>query len=204
MKISTRNEKLALAAALGAALLVTGCGNLSRDVAPDGSGAKALAQPAGASAIRQRGTAPDVVDTADAPAPAAAMRAHAALRATLSGDALFAFDTGEVADIKPAGRAALDALARKLDAPERQAQAVHVVGYSDRLGSESYNRKLSELRAASVRDYLVAQGIAGDRITVEGRGNADPLVTCSERSRAALVECLAPNRRVVVEVRRAD
>jgi outer membrane protein OmpA-like peptidoglycan-associated protein len=120
-------------------------------------------------------------------------------RFTLSTDALFAFDKYKLSDIKPQGREELDALAQKLTAPDAKAERVHVVGYTDRLGSADYNQKLSERRAATVRDYLAEKGVASDHIDAEGRGEADPVTTCDDRNRAKLIACLAPNRRVVVE-----
>lgn len=120
-------------------------------------------------------------------------------RFTLSTDALFAFDKYELSDIKPQGRKQLDALARKLTAPEAKTGHIHVVGYTDRLGSTAYNQKLSERRAVTVRDYLASKGVASDHIDAEGRGEADPVKTCDDKNRAKLIACLAPNRRVVVE-----
>ena len=120
-------------------------------------------------------------------------------RFTLSADALFAFDKYKLSDIKPQGREQLDALAQKLTAPDAKAEHVHVIGYTDRLGSTEYNQTLSERRAATVRDYLASKGVASDHIDAEGRGEADPVKTCNDRSRAKLIACLAPNRRVVVE-----
>jgi OOP family OmpA-OmpF porin len=84
-------------------------------------------------------------------------------------------------------------------APKVEHAHVHVIGYTDRLGSDAYNQKLSEQRAATVRDYLISQGISADRIDAEGRGEADPVKTCKDRNRTRLIACLAPNRRVVVE-----
>ena len=118
---------------------------------------------------------------------------------TLSADALFAFDKYRLADIKPAGRAELDTLAGKLTADGARAEHIHVIGYTDRLGSAAYNQTLSESRAATVRDYLVSHGVAADRIDAEGHGAADPVKTCDGTNRAKLIACLAPNRRVVVE-----
>ncbi|HWG66859.1 MAG TPA: OmpA family protein [Rhodanobacteraceae bacterium] len=118
---------------------------------------------------------------------------------TLSTDALFAFDKYALSDIKPRGREELDALARKLTAPDAKAEHIHVTGYTDRLGSADYNQTLSGRRAATVRDYLVGKGVAADHIDAEGRGEADPVKTCDDKSRANLIACLAPNRRVVVE-----
>lgn len=119
---------------------------------------------------------------------------------TLSTDALFPFDRHALADILPNGREELDALARKLLAPGVQASRIHVVGYTDRLGGAAYNRRLSEQRAATVRDYLVGRGVPADAIDAEGRGAGDPVKECGAQPRAALIECLAPNRRVVVRV----
>jgi OmpA-OmpF porin, OOP family len=83
-----------------------------------------------------------------------------------------------------------------------------VVGYTDRIGSEKYNQALSERRANAVREYLIAQApSAASLLTAEGRGEANPVTgdTCnnikdSKKTRAKLVECLAPDRRVEVEV----
>ena len=120
-------------------------------------------------------------------------------RFTLSADALFAFDRYRLADIKPQGREELDKLARKLTAPDAKAEHIHVVGYTDRLGSADYNQKLSGRRAATVRDYLVGKGVAADRIDAQGRGESDPVKSCDDKNRSKLIACLAPNRRVVVE-----
>lgn len=120
-------------------------------------------------------------------------------RFTLSTDALFAFDKYTLSDIKPNGREELDALAGKLTAEGAKAEHIHVTGYTDRLGSADYNQTLSERRAATVRDYLVGKGVASDRIDAEGRGEADPVKTCDDKSRTKLIGCLAPNRRVLVE-----
>ena len=48
-------------------------------------------------------------------------------------------------------------------------------GHTDNVGGEQYNMKLSESRAAAVRDYLVAQGIGSDKVTAKGFGMALPV-----------------------------
>ena len=79
-----------------------------------------------------------------------------------------------------------------------------VVGYTDRLGNATYNQKLSERRAQNAARYLAGQGIPRQFITYEGRGEADPLVACNNAlPRAELIECLAPNRRVAVQIQPA-
>lgn len=126
---------------------------------------------------------------------------------TLKSDALFDFNK---ATLKPAGKDALDALAVEVRGLNPTEGSVSVVGYTDRIGSEKYNQALSERRANAVRDYLISVSQianAGDFIKAEGRGEANPVTgdTCNnikdtKKTRAKLVECLAPDRRVEVEV----
>jgi OmpA-OmpF porin, OOP family len=79
---------------------------------------------------------------------------------------------------------------------------VHVDGHADRLGSPQYNQKLSEKRADTVRAYLVSKGFDASKIETLGSGKTNPVKSCpDQKDRKALIECLAPNRRVVVEVK---
>lgn len=52
---------------------------------------------------------------------------------------------------------------------------VEIRGYTDNTGSESFNRKLSQARADTVRTYLVKKGIDSYRITAKGYGSSDPI-----------------------------
>ena len=66
-------------------------------------------------------------------------------------------------------------------------------GHTDADGSDLYNQVLSENRAKSVRNYLLKQGIAEDRLSVEGLGESLPLrdnTTKEGRSRNRRVEFL--------------
>lgn len=54
---------------------------------------------------------------------------------------------------------------------------IHVVGYTDSVGSESYNVKLSERRAQSVVDYLSSRGVSSSRLYAIGKGESDPRAT---------------------------
>jgi OOP family OmpA-OmpF porin len=79
---------------------------------------------------------------------------------------------------------------------------VKVTGHTDRLGSKASNDQLSQQRAQSVRNYLLAKGIDGARVEAVGVGSSQPVKDCPAaqyRKRADLIECLAPNRRVEVE-----
>jgi len=117
----------------------------------------------------------------------------------LSADGLFPFGKGDLADIRDSGRAELDTFAAILLAGTPY-EIVHVIGHSDRIGSDRANLDLSNRRARSVRDYLVQQGVPAERITAVGRGSVEPLVECEDMAREALIECLAPNRRVEIRV----
>jgi outer membrane protein OmpA-like peptidoglycan-associated protein len=52
-----------------------------------------------------------------------------------------------------------------------------VEGHTDSVGTDEYNQKLSEQRANSVRDYLVAQGVSSSAITAQGFGETQPVTT---------------------------
>jgi OOP family OmpA-OmpF porin len=76
-----------------------------------------------------------------------------------------------------------------------------VNGHADRLGSAQYNQRLSEKRADAVRAYLVSKGVDQSKVETLGFGKTLPVKACpDQKERKALIECLAPNRRVVVEV----
>lgn len=67
---------------------------------------------------------------------------------------------------------------------------IEIQGHTDNVGKPAYNLKLSDRRAASVRKYLVAHGIAPDRLTSKGYGMTRPLVPNTTAENRAL------NRRV--------
>ncbi len=76
-----------------------------------------------------------------------------------------------------------------------------VNGHADRLGSPQYNQRLSEKRAEAVRAYLVSKGVDAAKVETLGFGKTLPVKACpDQKERKGLIECLTPNRRVVVEV----
>ncbi|MBI4755104.1 MAG: OmpA family protein [Betaproteobacteria bacterium] len=143
---------------------------------------------------------PPAAAPAPAPAPAAAP-APAVKSITIKGSALFAFDQTV---LKPEGRAVLDKdVIAKLNDFEK-ISLIMITGHTDRLGSHPYNQKLSEKRADAVRAYLESKAVKAGQIETLGAGKtqAVPGVSCSDKlPRKKLIECLAPNRRVEVEIK---
>jgi OOP family OmpA-OmpF porin len=76
---------------------------------------------------------------------------------------------------------------------------VYIDGYTDQIGNDSYNLKLSQRRADAVLAELVALGLPKERTRVTAHGSADPLVTCPGMAGESLIRCLAPNRRTEVK-----
>lgn len=111
----------------------------------------------------------------------------------LSGDFLFDFDS---ATLSSEGKTVLANIASDLLAT--QGNQVSVTGYTDRLGSDSYNLNLSQRRADAVKQYLSQQGVAAANITATGRGEADQVKACNGVTGNALIACLKPNRRVII------
>lgn len=131
---------------------------------------------------------PKPVAQAPAPAPLPAKPIR------LSADTLFAFDKYA---LTPAGQQALDKLIARVRSASR-IETIRVTGYADRIGTDAYNLRLSRKRAQAVRSYLVDHGVPANAIVAEGRGEADPVVTCKDAAPGTLIACLAPNRRVEI------
>lgn len=135
---------------------------------------------------------------APAPAPAPVVETK---RFTLKSDVLFTFNKST---LKPEGQQALDQLYSQLSSMDPKDGSVVVLGFTDRIGSDQYNQKLSEKRAQSVVDYLVSKGIPANKISARGMGESNPVTgnTCdSVKGRNALIDCLAPDRRVEIDVK---
>jgi outer membrane protein OmpA-like peptidoglycan-associated protein len=84
------------------------------------------------------------------------------------------FDTGEYS-LKPGAREKLAKVAGILIA--YPSLNIEVGGYTDNVGGDDMNQKLSENRAGAVRDYLVEQGVATNSVTSKGFGNTLPVAS---------------------------
>ena len=112
----------------------------------------------------------------------------------LSGDFLFDFDKDTLTQ---QGAVVVDNVAAQLKS--LKAKEVKVAGYTDRLGSDSYNLALSQRRADRVKARLMENGVVA-HITAIGYGKKDQLKACEgfRHGSAQEIECLKPNRRVEI------
>jgi outer membrane protein OmpA-like peptidoglycan-associated protein len=105
------------------------------------------------------------------------------------GDVLF--DTGR-AELKPGAARKLDQLVQFLmEHPERRVQ---IDGFTDSVGSDSYNEELSRRRADSVKAALLSRGVDASRVSTEGYGKAYPVANNGDSGGRQL------NRRVEVVI----
>ena len=101
------------------------------------------------------------------------------LELTLSG-VLFELDK---ANLTPGAVRSLGPLVTFLrENPDR---TVAIEGHTDSLGSDAYNQQLSQRRAEAVRDFLVHNGIASDRITARHMGESYPVASNDTEAPAA-------------------
>lgn len=144
---------------------------------------RTLARPASTDTDREASTG-DEADPLRAPDPAArparevpASRSIAELRRVFVrdvGDRVFFAENS--ASIGGRARAMLENQTRWLKA--RPETAIKIIGRADDGGSQQTAKDLSTRRAGAVRDHFLAAGIAAARISIDARGNSDPLATC--------------------------
>lgn len=130
-------------------------------------------------------------------APAAAAK-PAGGKVTLDADTLFDFNSAE---LRPAGKEALNDFVSKMHGIDPE--VIMAVGHADRFGSEPYNQRLSERRAATVTNYLLDKGVPANRLQSEGRGESQPKTKagdCLGAKSSKVIACLQPDRRVDVEL----
>jgi OOP family OmpA-OmpF porin len=144
---------------------------------------------------------PPAATTAPAPFPAA-MAAAAPLPVweKVAFDANVLFDSDKSA-LRPAGRDALDQFVGKIHGLD--AESIMAIGYADRMGTRAANQTLSQERVDAVKAYLVAQGVASNRVQTSARGETRPSTfagECKDANNAKNVACMQPDRHVFIEV----
>jgi len=185
MKISTIG-KLTLGCAMALAAS-TAFANVTPNLT-DGSG-NAVKDGSGACVVTSGIVHPDCAGVKAAPvAPARAAPASVRQAVVIQADALFDFDKSV---LRPDGRKSIDDALAKLRGVDLE--MVIATGHTDSVGSDAYNQKLSERRAAAVKDYLVSKGIAASKITTIGKGESQPVATNKT------AEGRQKNRRVDIE-----
>lgn len=110
------------------------------------------------------------------------------------------FDSNKSA-LTSAGRSTLDAFVGKLSGLDTQ--SVMAIGYADRMGSAASNQILSEDRVNSVKSYLVAKGVASDRVRTSSWGETRPSTSaaeCMDANNPKNVACMQPDRHVFIEI----
>ena len=127
--------------------------------------------------------APATPAPAARPAPASVRQA-----VVIQADALFDFDKSV---LRPDGRKNIDDAVAKLRGVDLE--LVIATGHTDSVGSDAYNQRLSERRAAAVKEYLVSKGIPASKITTIGKGESQPVATNKT------AEGRQKNRRVDIE-----
>ena len=123
-----------------------------------------------------------------APAPARPAPSSVRQSVVIQADALFDFDKSVV---RPDGKRAIDEALGKIQGMD--VEMVIATGHTDSIGTERYNQKLSERRAAAVKAYLVSKGIPASKITTIGKGESQPVATNKT------AEGRQKNRRVDIE-----
>jgi outer membrane protein OmpA-like peptidoglycan-associated protein len=112
----------------------------------------------------------------------------------LKGDVLFDFDKS---DIKPASVTLIDKAAKNIKAIWRRGTVIRINGYTDNVGTDDYNNRLSERRARAVANSLSLHGVEKSAIKPSGFGKASPVAPNNDASGRA------KNRRVEIFLTRS-
>jgi OmpA-OmpF porin, OOP family len=185
----------AFVAIAAAALLFAGCATEPEKPAPPPAPPPAVSPPP--QPVAKPAPPPPAPKPEPAPVAKPAPKKPAVL--TVTSTELFEFDKSS---LTPEARSKLDnevvAKARDFGSVSH----VQIDGHADRMGSQEYNQRLSERRAETVRAYLVSKGFDASRMDTIGFGKTNPVKSCpGNMARKELIACLAPNRRVAVEVK---
>lgn len=120
------------------------------------------------------------------------------IEVVLPADILFDFDKAE---IRPEAQSALHELAQLIK--DKARGPVTIQGFTDALGNDAYNQKLSERRAASVKAWLVTkEAVTGKSMTTSGLGSSNPVAPNRHLDGSDNPEGRQLNRRVTIILRK--
>lgn len=118
----------------------------------------------------------------------------------LLADALFAFNKFEEKDLLPSGLSRINQMIEKLPKNTAATLSINVTGFADKFGTKDYNISLSQMRAQTIRNYLVSKGIAASSIKAQAGQWKNHSDACSSGDRNSQIACLSQDRRVEIEV----
>lgn len=118
---------------------------------------------------------------------------------SIETDTLFAFNQYKTEYLIQNGKEKLQQLLAEITR-WKSLTKITLIGHADALGTTQYNQKISLQRAEQIKQYLTAQGLAAEKIIAIGLGENVPIVQCIATRRNAQIQCLQPNRRVVMMI----
>ena len=114
-------------------------------------------------------------------------------QATMSDRIMFEFDKS---DLSPAAMAILDEKVTVFR--NNPALTIEITGHTDSTGTDAYNMALGVRRAEAAREYLIAKGVAGNRIMIDSKGESQP--SRQTQTNASGKAENAPNRRDIFKL----
>jgi outer membrane protein OmpA-like peptidoglycan-associated protein len=119
------------------------------------------------------------------------------IKISLQGEILFDFDK---ADIRPAAEPTLAQVAKMIGSYSKA--TVLIEGYTDAKGSDSYNAKLSDRRAVSVKNWFSKHGVAANLMRTHGWGAAKPVAPNKKPDGSDDPDGRQKNRRVEITIKK--
>ena len=119
------------------------------------------------------------------------------IKISLQGEILFDFDK---ADIRPAAEPTLAQVAKMIGSYSKA--TVLIEGYTDAKGSDSYNAKLSDRRAVSVKNWFSEHGVAANSMQTHGWGAAKPVAPNKKPDGSDDPDGRQKNRRVEITIKK--
>ena len=197
MKLSQLTVTCPLVVTLFCTRAALGAGELKPDVRALDYGSLALVYPTEDIKGAPQALATPASAVASTPLGMEVKESATELKISLLGDILFDYDK---ADIRPAAEPSLMHIAQMIQA--RKSARVLIEGHTDSKGSESYNAKLSERRAAAVKTWFVTKGVVAQNVITRGLGSTRPVASNANPNGTDNPEGRQKNRRVEITIKK--